>query len=296
MTTASKFGVGDKWRTQVSFWCWMIPALAILLPMFVAPLARLARNSFNQDDPVGMMRPTWVLDNYVTALTDPFYSAVFGNTLMVAGGVAAFCVLTAYPFAYFLVGFAGRSRKILLWCVYMPLFVSVIMRVFGWMVFIADTGIVNRLLIGTGLVDSPLHLMYEVPGMLLGIVHRYLPLAILPMINAMSKIDPLVLRASGNLGESGVGTFARVVIPLSLPGALAGFQLVLAGVLSDFVIPILMGSTKFRMLAPVVYEEALTNASWALSAALAMVMLAIVAVILVGTNLLVRYLSPWVRA
>ena len=136
MTVASKSGVGDKWRSQLSFWCWMIPALAIL---------------------------------YVTALTDPFYSAVFGNTLMVAGGVAAFCVLTAYPFAYFLVSFAGHSRKLLLWCVYMPLFVSVIMRVFGWMVFIADTGIVNRLLIGTGLVDSPLHLMYEVPGMLLGI-------------------------------------------------------------------------------------------------------------------------------
>lgn len=282
-------------RDHMAFWCWLVPAIAILGPMFVAPLARLARNSFNFDDPAGVMKPALIADNYVKALTDPFYAKVFGNTLLVAGGIAVLAVVVAYPFAYFLVRWAGRSRTLLLWCVYVPLFVSVIMRVFGWMVFVSDNGIVNNLLIRLGIVSEPLHMMYAVPGMVLGIAHRYLPLAILPLVNAMTRTDPAVLDASANLGASGLGTFFRVVVPLSLPGALAGFQLVLAGVLSDFVIPVLMGTTQYRMLAPVVYEEALTNVSWALAAALAMVMLAIVAMILVGSNLLVRRFAPWAR-
>jgi putative spermidine/putrescine transport system permease protein len=283
-------------RDQLAFWCWLIPALAVLLPLFVAPIARLARNSLNFDDPAGVMKPAFIADNYVKALTDPYFAAVFGNTLLVGAGVGLLCVAVAYPFAHFAVRWAGRSRTLLMWCVYVPLFVSVIMRVFGWMVIVADSGMVNRALLALDLVDEPLHMMFAVPGMVIGIVHRYLPLAILPIVNAMTRTDPAVLAASSNLGAGGLGTFFRVVVPLSLPGALAGFQLVLAGVMSDFVLPVLMGTTRFRMLAPVLYEEALTNVSWALAAALAMVMLAITAVVLLVSNLLVRRFAPWARA
>jgi putative spermidine/putrescine transport system permease protein len=241
------------------------------------------------------MKPAFTGENYVKALSDPYFTTVFSNTLLVGVGVGLLCVAVAYPFAHFLVRWAGRSRTLLLWCVYMPLFVSIIMRVFGWMVIVADTGMINRTLLDLGLVDEPLHMMFAVPGMVIGIAHRYLPLAILPLVNAMSKTDASVLAASSNLGAGGIATFFRVVVPLSLPGALAGFQLVLAGVMSDFVIPVLMGTTRFRMLAPVVYEEALTNVSWALAAALAMVMLAIVALVLVASNLLMRRFAPWAR-
>ena len=290
---AASLATRQSRRDQLAFWCWLIPALAILLPLFVAPLARLARNSFNYDDPAGVMKPALIVDNYVKAVSDPYYVAVFGNTLLVAAGAALLCVAVAYPFAHFLVRWAGRSRTLLLWCVYMPLFVSVIMRVFGWMVIVADTGMLNGVLLALGLVETPLQMMFAVPGMVIGIVHRYLPLAILPLVNAMSRTDASILAASSNLGASGLRTFFRVVLPLSLPGALAGFQLVLAGVLSDFVLPLLMGTTRFRMLAPVVYEEALTNVSWALAAALAMIMLAIVGAILVTSNFLMRRFAPW---
>lgn len=283
-------------RRHLEFWCWLIPAIAILAPLFLAPLFRLTRNSFNIDDPSGVMKPGWTSANYVAAVTDAFYGKAFANTLLLALVVGLLCVALAYPFAHFLVRWARRSRPLLLWCVYMPLFVSVIMRVFGWMVIVADKGIVNNMLMAAGALDEPVKMMHAVPGMVIGIVHRYLPLAILPIVNAMAKTDAAVLAASTNLGASGMRTFFRVVVPLSLPGALAGFQLVFAGVLADYVLPMLMGTSSFRMLAPVIFEEATTNIAWALAAALAMVMLLVVALVLIATNLLMRRFAPWTRA
>ena len=96
-------------RDQIAFWCWMLPALAILIPVFVAPLLRLARNSFNYDDPSGVMKPAFIGENYVKALTDPYFMTVFSNTLLVGIGVGLLCVAIAYPFAHFLVQI-GRAH------------------------------------------------------------------------------------------------------------------------------------------------------------------------------------------
>jgi len=278
-------------------WLMLAPSLLVLVPFFVLPIAIMFRNSLARDNPAtGMLMAEITVANYARILGDWFYAQIFLNSLAASFGVALLTLLIGYPFAYYLARWAGRRwLPVLMWVVYMPILVSVITRVFGWIVITADSGILNGLLLGAGILREPVRILFDISGMTIGMVHRYLPLMILPLANSIAKIDPRVLAASTSLGASGRDTFLRVVLPLSLPGVVAGFQLVTAVVLSDYVLPTLMGSTRFRILAPAVFDEAIGSVRWALAASLAMVMLAIVAVTMVALNLAMRRLAPWAR-
>lgn len=283
-------------RISLRPWLLLAPGLLLLVPFFLMPSAVLLRNSFNRDAPSGLMVTDFVLDNYLSVLTDRYYFTIFVNTVEIAALVGVISLIIGYPFAYYVVRWVGKWRNVLLWVVYTPLLVSVIVRVFGWMVITGDSGLINNLLLSTGLTDRPLRMLYEVEGMTIGMTHRYLPLMILPLVNSISKIDPALLSASNNLGGGAWRTQWKIVMPLCLPGAASGFQLVFAGVLSDFVLPNLMGTPRFRMLAPSLYVEAVTNLSWANAAAIAIVMVLVVVAMLALFNFAMRRLVPWTGA
>ena len=279
--------------SSVTPWLYLTPAGALLIPFFLIPIAFTVRNSVGIDDPYGNLMPGFSVANYVRVLSDPYYLSVFANTLLAALGTCLLALVVSYPFAWVMALASGTTRAFLLWAVYMPIYVSVIMRVFGWMVFIADSGLINQLIVKLGLVGTPLHMMNERTGLGVGLVHRYLPLMILPLVTSLQKVDESILRASANLGASRWFAWRKLILPISLPGAVAGAQLVFAGVLSDYVIPTLMGSTRFQLLAPAIYYEATTNAAWGLSGALASVVLVGVTVFLLAANLIVRRVAPW---
>jgi putative spermidine/putrescine transport system permease protein len=272
---------------------WLTPAAALLIPFFVLPIALLLRDSFYRDDPLKLLVPDFTFANYARVLSDPYYLQVFGNTLVAAVGIAVLALLIAYPFAWLMAHATRGGAAFLVWAVYLPIYASVIMRVFGWMVIIADSGMINRMLLGAGLIASPIHMMNEAAGMSIGLLHRYLPLMIIPLATALAKVDAPLLRASANLGAGWWLTWRRVVLPISLPGAVAGTQLVFAAVLSDYVIPVMLGSPRYQMLAPAVYYEATTNASWALAGAIGSLVLLLVVLFLVGMNLIARRFAPW---
>jgi ABC-type spermidine/putrescine transport system permease subunit I len=272
---------------------WLAPAAALLIPFFVLPIALLLRDSFYRDDPLKLLVPDFTFANYARVLSDPYYLQVFGNTLVAAVGIAVLALLIAYPFAWLMAHATRGGAAFLVWAVYLPIYASVIMRVFGWMVIIADSGMINRMLLDVGLIASPIHIMNEAAGMSIGLLHRYLPLMIIPLATALAKVDAPLLRASANLGAGWWLTWRRVVLPISLPGAVAGTQLVFAAVLSDYVIPVMLGSPRYQMLAPAVYYEATTNASWALAGAIGSLVLLLVVLFLVGMNLIARRFAPW---
>jgi len=278
-------------------WLLLCPAFSILVPFFLFPILIMFRNSLSRDDPAtGLLVPDLSLANYLRIVTDWFYGAVFVNSLVVAVGVSLITFVIGYPFAYFLARLAGRRwMPILLWIVYVPILVSVITRVFGWIVITADSGLINTVLLKLSLVQKPLHILFEVSGMMIGMVHRYLPLMILPLANSIAKIDSRTLSASISLGASRTDTFFRIVLPLSLPGIVAGMQITSAVVLSDYVLPTLLGTTRFRLIAPAVFDEAIGSVRWALAASLAILMLVIVALMMTILNLSIRRLAPWAR-
>jgi ABC-type spermidine/putrescine transport system permease subunit I len=132
--------------------------------------------------------------------------------------------------------------------------------------------------------------------MTIGMLHRYLPLMVLPIVGALQKIPRDLSTASATLGAGPGATFLCVTLPLSLPGVVIGAQLVFASVLSDYVLPFLMGTTRFRMLAPVLYDEAIANQALAAASAMAVSALLLVLLILAGSTLATRRLMPWARA
>lgn len=274
----------------------LLPALAVLVPFFLLPMAVLVRNSIWIQQAPGLLLPGFSLDTYLRVLTDLFYLEMFANTFGVSLAVTLLTVLIGYPFAYFIVRRSGRWRAALIWCLYLPLLVSVIARVFGWIVITADSGLINATLLGLGVVEEPVRILYAPSGMLLGMTHRYLPIMVLPIAAAIVKSDPALIRASRDLGSGPMATFFRVELPLSLPGIVAGAQLVFAAVLSDFVLPLLLGSTRFRMLAPAIYDEAVGRMNWGHAAAIACLGVAVMAIVLMASNIVVRRLAPWARS
>jgi ABC-type spermidine/putrescine transport system permease subunit I len=285
-----------RWLSLREPYLLLIPVGCLLLPFFVLPLGILIRNSVYRDVDAGLMVPDFTLVNYIKVTTDPFYVTTYLNTFGIALVVATLALVLGYPFAYFLVRYARRSRNLLVWLIYTPLTVSIIVRTFGWVVITADTGVVNNVLIAIGAVERPLRILFEVEGMTVGMVHRYLPLMVLPIVNSLSKIDSNLYRAGRTLGAGEVRIFWTVTVPLSLPGIVAGMQLVLAGVLSDFVLPTLLGTTKFRMLAPAIYDEAVGRFSWANASAMTMTMVGLMFAVLLTTAMVTRRAAPWSRA
>ena len=273
----------------------LLPAACLLLPFFVLPLGILLRNSVYRDVDAGLMVPDFTLVNYAKVLSDSFYLSTYLNTFGIALVVSSLTLALGYPFAYFLARYANRSRVILIWLIYTPLTVSIIARSFGWIVITADTGVLNNILLALGATTEPVRILYEVEGMTIGMVHRYLPLMVLPLVNSLSKIDSNLYRAGRVLGASNARMFWNITLPLSIPGILAGTQLVLAGVLSDFVLPTLLGTTRFRMLAPAIYEEAVGRFSWANASAMTMTMVALMFGVLLAAAVVVRRLAPWSR-
>ncbi|HRF07032.1 MAG TPA: ABC transporter permease [Xanthobacteraceae bacterium] len=280
-------------RKSFAPWLWLFPAGALLIPFFVLPLAIVVRNSFYIDDPMGLLVPAFTGANYYKVVTDSYYVSVFTNTLTVAALSTVATLLIGYPFAQLIVRLTGFNASLMLWCVYVPLYVSVIMRAFGWTIILADSGIVNETLLALGIIKQPIRMLFEVEGMTIGIIHRYLPLMLIPLIAALQKIDGDLYKASANLGASGWSTWMRVTVPISLPGIVAGSQLVFAGVLSDYAMPALMGSTKFQLAAPAIYYEAVTNTAWALAGAMATLVLFIVALFLFVMNVTLKRVAPW---
>lgn len=282
-------------ETRLAPWIALLPAIAVFLPGFVWPLAVVLRNSFWRDVAGRLPEPDFTIANYAAVVSDPFHLSVFLNTIGVGAAVTLACLIIGFPFAVFLAFFARRTRSVLIWAVYLPLFISVIVRVLGWMVITADSGLLNTALLRLGLITEPIRLLFEISGMVIGMVHRYLPLMILPLVGALMKIDPTWVAAGRNLGSGALRAFRTIVVPLSLPGVVAGCQLVFAGAVSDYVLPMLMGTTRFRMLAPAIYDEAITNFSWPRAAAMSVLMIVVVGGLILVSNGLMRRLAPWSR-
>ena len=277
-------------------WLWLFPAGAILIPFFAMPLCIVLRDSFYRDDPIRLIVPDFSFSSYSRVLGDSYYLVVFGNTLGIAALITVVALAIALPYAQYVSRTSGTTRIVLLWITYLPLYVSVIMRAFGWMVITSDRGLINSALLGLDLVATPVKMLYEVEGMTLAMVHRYLPLMVIPIVTSLSKVDGDLLRASANLGAGRLYGWRHITLPLAIPGMVAGGQLVFAGVLSDYVLPSLTGTTRFPMIAPVIFNEATTNTSWATASALGTIILAIVALFLVAAALFMRRLMPWQAA
>jgi putative spermidine/putrescine transport system permease protein/mannopine transport system permease protein len=245
-------------------WLLALPLL-FLAVFFMWPLLRVVVRSF--------VDPTLGLGNYARVFGDGPYLKVLGNTVETAAAVAALCLLIAYPVAYVMARLRGAWLHVMAACVLIPLWTSVVIRSYAWMVVFQRRGVLNDALLGLGLVDAPVYFLPGVLGVHVGMVHIMLPFMILPLVANMRAIDLTLLRAAEILGANPAMAFLRVFLPLSLPGINAGVALVFMTSLGFFITPALLGGPQHMMAAVLIEQQANTYLNWGLASALASTLL-----------------------
>lgn len=243
-----------------------LPALAILSAAFLLPLAKLGILSLSAS--------AGPLAAYHEILGDDIYRRVFVNTFTFAVVVTAIELVIGYPIAFALTRLSFGWRALLFACVLFPLWISVLVRTFSWMLLLEKNGPINRLLVGSGLIDAPLPLLFNSTGVLIGMVHVLLPYAVLPIYASLVRIDPALLRASEGLGASRVTTFRRVLLPLSARGIATAATFVFLLSLGFFVTPMLLGGAANLTLPMLIESLVNERLDWPLAAAGSMVLLA----------------------
>jgi putative spermidine/putrescine transport system permease protein len=205
--------------------------------------------------------------------TDPFYWGVVGNTLQLALGVTAMALLIGYPAAYALTKI--RSQKLLVAAyiiIFSPLLVSVVVRVYGWLLLLSDSGVINQALLAVGLIDEPIRMIFNNTGVIIALVHILLPFMIFPILSVLLQFDHTQREAANDLGANRLQTFLRVVLPMSLPGVVAGAQIVFTLAISAFVTPAILGGGKVQVLSRHIWFN-VVDVNWPLAAVEAIVLL-----------------------
>jgi putative spermidine/putrescine transport system permease protein len=244
---------------------WLLgPGLVLLATFFLVPVGII----FEQ----GLFDPAFTTAHFDRFASRGAYLAVFLNTLRVSAIVAAACLVIGYPVAYFIVRQPASERPLLLFLVLVPLWMSILVRTYAWMVVLGREGIVNGLLIWVGVVDQPVKLMFTTGAVYVGMVQILLPIMIVTCFSAMTEIDQGLVRAARVLGARPRQAFARVFLPLSLEGAVTGAVIVFILSMGFFITPALIGGRKDAMMANLIAGQ-VSQANWAFASALAIILL-----------------------
>lgn len=259
------------------------PLLLLLLAIFVYPVGQILVLSLF--DPAG--QPTAA--NYVRVVSTPVYLQTLAITFEIAGWTTALAMLLGYPVAFLLAHASARVRDTLTLLVLMPFWTSFLVRTFAWMVLLGRNGAVNRLLLSLGIVDAPVALIFNFTGVMIGMVHAMMPLAILAMLSVMQRIDTNLLSAARTLGARGGQAFWRIYFPLSLPGVAAGGLLVFITALGFFITPALLGGARDITLAMLIDGFVEEQLAWPLAGAASVILLAATLAVLAVAG---RAMSP----
>ena len=242
-----------------------LPALMLLLVLFVLPLGRLFALSLAGGS----------LEWYQKALTGGLYTTILLRTFEIAAIVTVCCLLIGYPVAFLLATTTPTWRAIGFVFVMLPLWTSVLVRTYAWMVLLGRNGIINRLLIDTGVMDQPLPLLNSKMAVILGMVHVMLPFMILPIYSALTRIDPDLPKAARGLGASTRRVVMSIYLPLTLRGIVAGVTLVFVVSLGFYITPALLGGGKVLMFAMVIEQQVREFLAWNFAGALSVILLAV---------------------
>ncbi len=211
------------------------------------------------------------LDNFSRAF-EPTFRKVLVSSLLTAAAATLIALVLGFPVAYAIAKMPERWRPFLLVLVVIPFWTNFLIRTYAWIVLLNTQGVLNDALIGLGLVDSPLKLLYTRGAVIAGLVYVYLPLMVLPIYASVARMDRELIEASADLGGSRLSGFARITLPLSLPGVITGCIFVFVPSLGNFVVPELLGGGKTVMVGNLVRDQFLKARDWPFGATLALVM------------------------
>ncbi len=251
----------------------LAPALFVIAIGLAAPLAWLFRFSLMLSETGMPVSDAVTPANYTRLLGDAFHMRVFAKTLGLSLLVTLFAMLLGYPLAHALWRVSARWRGVLTIVVLSPLLVSIVVSSYGWLVLLGTNGLVNRALLGLGLIQAPLKLLYTEGAIVLGLTHIVLPFMALSILAALERIDPRFAEAAAVLGAGRWSVLRHVTLPLALPGLIAGTTLAFSIAMSAYVTPAVLGPSGPNFIATTIYNEFVTLFDWGLGAAMAIILL-----------------------
>jgi spermidine/putrescine transport system permease protein len=248
-------------------WLWMVV-------LFAAPFAIVLAYSFLTRGVYGGIEWPWTSESYAR-LADPLYLGIIGRSFFMALAATALCLLFAFPAALF-ISRAPRRKSLYLQLVMLPFWTSFLVRTYAWIFLLRDTGLVNTLMLKTGLIHSPLPMLYNNGAVLLGLVYGYLPFMVLPIYATLERMDPSLSEAAADLGARPVAAVFRVVVPLAKPGIVAGSVLVFIPCLGAYLTPDLLGGGRTVLVGNLVQNQFTTARDWPFGSAVSMLLMLLV--------------------
>jgi len=250
-------------------WQLALPLTLAFASLFLAPLLMLCGVSFFNDDRI--TEPGF--GQWIKFFGDSFSYKVIGDTLLLGVKTVCATVLLGYPLALVYLEAPPRLQKILIFVILLPLLLSVVVRTFAWIVMLGREGVVNQVLLALGVISEPLRLLQTELGLVISLTQIEMPLLLLPLISVMSRLDPNLRHASATLGASRWRTLFTVILPLSMPGLVAGCLLVFASSTTAFISQTVIGGVRLIYLPLLIWQQSLVVFNWPLAAVASLALL-----------------------
>ncbi len=260
---------------KLTVFAFVVPALLLLSCLFIYPIIVFLLNS--------IFDPSFTLEHYIKAFTRPVYLRILRVTFEASILTTLGSLLLGYPVAYLFAHVSDRTRNLLLPVVLFPFWTSILVRMYAWMALLGHNGVINQMLVKSDIVSSPLPMLFNRFGVLVGMIHFMLPYMILTLYSVMSGIPKELPQAAASLGAPPYKRFFKIYLPLSMPGVGAGCLLVFILAVAFFVTPALLGGIKDTMISQVIEQEIGESLNWGFGAALSTIL------IIVTTTLYIIY-------
>ncbi len=267
-------------------WLGLSPALAIIGIFMIVPMLILLVFSFMEADPYGGVDPGFTFDAYIQILFerdfddvlhfDPIYLKIIGRSLILATLATVGCLVLGLPVAYYITRQNARTQSLLLFLVTLPFWTNLLVRTYAWILILAADGVIEQPLKALGIIDESLEMMYTNGAVGIGLIYTYIPLMVLPIYASLEKLDFRLIEAAHDLYANRYMVARQIIIPLAMPGIVAGCILVLIPSLGAFVAPDLLGGGRKLMMGSLIQAQFASARNWPFGSALAICLLALV--------------------
>lgn len=260
MTKRAPLALSGEWQLA-------LPLTLFFVVFFMAPLVLLLIISFYNEPQLENLG----LDQYAHFFGDTLNLSVLWDTLLLGVKATVVCLVFGYPLAWFCARARARLQAVLLFIIILPILTSVVVRTFAWVVILGREGILNKTILALGLAEEPLRLLFSEVGVVIVLAQVQMPLMVLPLLTTLQRIDPNLSDASAALGAGHWRTFRKVVLPLSMPGMIAGCILVYAACVTAFVTQTLIGGVRLLYMPLFIFQQAMDLQNWPFAAAISVV-------------------------
>jgi len=265
-------------RRQLGFYLLLAPLVLWLLLLIVIPHINLAMLSLQER--VGVREYETSLANYMTFVEEPLYLTIFARTAIMSVLATILTLLIGFPVAYYIAKLArGRLRSVLFLLCLVPFWVSELVRTFGWMILLRETGVVSSFLQWTGIVSGPVELLYNDAAIMVGLVYTSMLFMVVPLVTTLDTLDDSVIEAGYDLGGKTSSILREIVIPHAMPGIVSGCIVVFMLSLGNYLTPIMLGGKDSLWFTELIYSQFIVRFNWELGAAFGFLLLFLSSVI-----------------